>query len=273
MIDDFTESNRELWNKLTPVNAASRFYDLDGFLNGDCSLQPIELEEVGSVAGKSLLHLQCHFGMDTLSWGRLGARVTGVDFSEEAISLAYSLADKLSMNTEFICSDIYDLRSRLSGEFDIVFTSAGVLCWLQDIPRWAEIAASFVKPGGFLYVREFHPFAYMFDDTNNSPVPVLRHPYFPAEQPLRFEDQGSYANPESDIRTVSYEWSHSLAEITCALIDAGLTIEFLHEFPFSTYPSHPFLEKAEDGSWQYDKIDGGLPLMFSIRARKRLRSR
>ena len=128
-MDEYIKGNRDLWNELTPIHAQSEFYDMEGFKNGRSSmLYPIELEEMGDVSGKSLLHLQCHFGMDTLSWARLGAVVTGVDFSDKSIELARSLSEELGIEADFVCCDIYDLPENLKGEFDIVYTSGGVLC-------------------------------------------------------------------------------------------------------------------------------------------------
>ena len=144
-MEEYLKKNLDMWNDWAPLHAESEFYDVEGFKNGRNSLDSIELEEVGDVTGKSLLHLQCHFGMDTLSWARLGARVTGVDFSDKAIDIARSLSTELGIEADFICSSVYDLRKNLDGKFDIVYTSAGVLCWLPDLKQWAEIINHFPK--------------------------------------------------------------------------------------------------------------------------------
>jgi SAM-dependent methyltransferase len=267
-MDEYLETNRKMWDELTPIHAESEFYDLDGFKRGRCSLQQIEIEEVGDVTGKSMLHLQCHFGMDTLSWARRGATVTGIDFSGKAIELARSLADELGISARFICCNLYDLRSHLSGEYDIVFTSAGVLAWLPDLREWAGLIAHFLKQGGIFYLREFHPIAYMFNDDEAVTAPEVQYPYFQTEMPLRFDDAGSYADRNAATRNVNYEWPHSLSEIINSLIEAGLRLEFLHEFTFVGYQSHPFLTQGSDGNWRYEKLPGGLPLAFSIRAVK-----
>jgi len=267
-MDRFRLANREMWDRLTPIHAASDFYDMEAFLRGDCTLQTVEVEEVGDVDGKSLLHLQCHFGQDTLSWARRGANVVGTDFSEPAITLARSLADELKLDARFICCDLYDLPRHLDGEYDIVFTSAGVLCWLPDLTRWAGVITHFLRPGGIFYIREFHPMAGVFDDDPPVTEPRFRYPYFPSKEPLAFDDAGSYADPEAPIRAVSYEWPHSLGEIITTLATAGLRIEYLHEFPFSGYQSHPFLTRGQDGLWRYEEGQASLPLSFSIRAVK-----
>lgn len=267
-MDEFLKSNREMWDKLTPIHAQSEFYDVDGFKRGRCTLQPIEIEEIGDVTGKSLLHLQCHFGMDTMSWARRGATVTGADFSEEAINLARSLADELSIPAKFVCCDLYDLPQHLNGEFDIVYTGGGVLTWLPDLKEWGRVIAHFLKQGGRFYVREFHPFAYIFDDDDGVESPRTRYPYFRQDQPLRFDEEGSYADKDADTRNVNYEWPHSMSDIINSLVDAGLKIEWLHEFAHCSYQSHPFLKQGEDGLWRYDETPGGMPLMFSISASK-----
>jgi 2-polyprenyl-3-methyl-5-hydroxy-6-metoxy-1,4-benzoquinol methylase len=155
-MDDYTESNRVFWNARTAINA--KRYDIAGFKAGKSTLTALVREELGEVSGKSLLHLQCGVGLDTLSWARLGARVTGVDLSEDAIALAHSLTQETGLDARFVCTDIYELSQVLDDRFDIVFTWGGVLYWLSDLGRWAEIIAHFLKPGGVFYVQEIHPF-------------------------------------------------------------------------------------------------------------------
>jgi SAM-dependent methyltransferase len=263
-VDKFFDANRKLWDERTGFHVKADFYDVEGFKHGKCSLSPIDREELGDVSGKSLLHLQCHFGMDTLSWARLGARVTGADFSEKAIAQARALAEELGIPAEFVCSNVYDLPGKLTGQFDVVFTSAGVLNWLPDMAAWARVIAHFLAPGGTFYIREFHPTAYIFDEKEAS-GPLVRIPYFNTGQPLQFEAEGSYADRQADIKRESYEWPHGFGEIVNALIDAGLRIDFLHEFPFSTYQSHPWLTQGKDGLWRYEAVPNSIPLMFSIK--------
>lgn len=258
--------NQDLWDGWTAIHETSELYDIESFRRGRCSLAAIEVEEVGQVTGKRLLHLQCHFGQDTLSWARRGAIVTGADFSPKAIALAQSLADELDIAAEFVCSNVYDLPDNLEGEFDIVFTSAGVKCWLPDMTRWAEVIAHYLAPGGFFYIREFHPLADAYDWAEDVEEPILRKPYFPTAEPQRFEGSGSYGGAEPGVTRVSYEWTHSLGDFINALLGAGLRPEFLHEFPFCTYQHRPFLTQGDDGLWRYDRVDDGIPLMFSIKA-------
>jgi ubiquinone/menaquinone biosynthesis C-methylase UbiE len=265
----YTEANRRHWDEVVLTHVDSEFYDVASFRAGKTKLKPVELMELGQVRGKSLLHLQCHFGLDTLSWAREGAIVTGVDFSERAVEVARNLAAETEIDARFVVSDIYSLPRNLRGNFDIVFTSYGVLCWLPDISGWAEVMARFIKPGGTFYIVEFHPFAGVFDNAPEVADLNVRYPYFPTAEPLRSEGHGSYADPSAQIRhQVTYQWQHTLGDIVSALIDAGLLIEFMHEFPFSTYQFLPFTEKQPDGTVRLKKHDGCVPLLFSIKASK-----
>ena len=262
------EINRRYWNEVVPVHARSKMYNVEGFKAGGLSLDKLERGEVGDVAGKRLLHLQCHFGMDTLSWARLGARVTGMDYSPPAIEKARGLAEECGIDARFICCNLYDLPHQLAGEFDIVFTSYGVLCWLPDLRQWAGIAASYVKPGGFFYIAEFHPFSYVFDD--EADTLKYRYPYF-AQEATRFEFDGTYADKEAKLKNrEDYEWTYRLGDVVTALVEAGLRVEYLHEHAFTVYEQLAFLEKAEPGRWRFPRGEQPIPLMFSLKASKPL---
>ena len=271
-MDEFLNANREHWNELVPINAKSEMYDLDSFKAGKSSLNSIELEELGDVAGKSLLHLQWHFGKATLSWARLGAKVTGVDFSEKAIMLARSLGEDIGVDADFVVSDVYDLPDALDAreKFDIVFTSYGVLCWLPDLTRWGQIIAHFLKPGGTFYLAEFHPFANIFYDEDDATDLVVHYPYFYTPEPMRFEPDGygSYADRSATVTTTDFEWNHGLGDVINALISAGLKIEFLREFPYSCYQHLPMMEKGDDGYWRLKDKGESVPLVYSIKATK-----
>jgi SAM-dependent methyltransferase len=269
MHGSFLKANRDRWNELTAIHAPSAFYDVTAFRAGRCTLRPIEVEELGDVAGKSLLHLQCHFGLDTLSWARRGAQVTGVDFSEEAIALARSLGRELDIPAEFVCSDVYDLPKALTGAFDVVFTSYGVLCWLPDLHRWAAVAAHFLKPGGVLHLAEIHPFAMVLDDRTSGPELRVAYSYFHRPEPLRYEAQGTYADRSARVaHTTSFEWIHSLGDVVGAVIGAGLRVEFLHEFPYGICGILPCMNQGPDGWWRLPEGDGTVPLLFSLKATK-----
>jgi SAM-dependent methyltransferase len=269
-MDRYRAANRALWDEWAVINAGSAFYDLESFKQGGVVLEPHEIAEVGDVAGKSLLHLQCHIGTDTLSWARLGARVTGVDFSERAVDVAESLSAALSIDARFVCADVLDLPAALDGEFDIVYTSRGVLGWLPDLRQWARVIAHFLEPGGFFYMTEQHPILYPWDDGDDATDLRLRHPYFERADPLPFPVRGSYADRAARVtQTVQYSWPHSMGEIVTAIAAAGLRIDFLHEFPFLFFPMLPFLERRADGHWWLPAgRPGELPLSFSLKATK-----
>ncbi len=265
-MDEYIEANRKLWNHWTDIHEKSTFYNVEGFKTQRVRLHPLEREELGDVQGKTLLHLQCHFGIDTLSWAGLGAVVTGADFSEKAIALARSLSEEMGVPARFVCSDLYSLPDTLEGQFDIVYTSHGALGWLPDMGRWGEVVAHFLKPGGTFYVIEVHPTAQVFDDEHPTDL-VPKYPYFQKE-PIKLDVQGSYADPTHEYQGVEYGWNHTMADYINALINAGLRIEFLHEFPFMAWQEFPFMERGEDRWW---KLPGGaemIPLMFSIKATK-----
>jgi len=267
-MDEFRRANRELWDEWAAVNARSGLYRLDEFRAGKNKLNALEREEMGEVAGLTLLHLMCHFGMDTLSWARLGAAVTGIDFSPEAIRMARELSDETGVPGRFICSELYELPAHLDETFDRVFSSYGVLAWLPDLPGWARIVARYLKPGGRFYLAEFHPAAMLFDDMVEEPEWRVGYDYF-AEGPVRFEINGSYADPAAEVRaTHSYEWFYPLGKVVTALTEAGLRLEFLHEHPYTVYRQFPFVTEGEDGLWRLPEGMLRVPLLFSLRAVK-----
>jgi SAM-dependent methyltransferase len=267
-MDDYLSTNHQLWNAWTPLHETADFYNLASFKAGDSSLRPIERAELTEVAGRSLLHLQCHFGLDTLSWARKGAIVTGVDFSDQSIALAQALSAELDIPAHFVCSDIDHAPSVLSGQFDIVFTSYGVLPWLRDLRRWAGVIAHFLKPNGIFYIVDDHPFMRILSARESGELMVANR-YFYTEEPSRIEARGSYAAPGDEQTPLRhwYIWNHSIGEILDALIGAGLRIEFLHEFPFAMRAKFPDMECGADGVWRFTKPPM-IPLLFSLQARK-----
>jgi ubiquinone/menaquinone biosynthesis C-methylase UbiE len=258
----YIETNRSLWDGWTELNKNSDFYDLEGFKAGKNKLKSIEMEELTDVSGKTMLHLMCHFGMDTMSWARMGAKVTGIDFSPEAISLAKSLSEELNIPARFIETELYDLPKVLDEKFDIVFTSYGVKAWIRDIERWAGIIARYLKPGGVFYMVEFHPFLEMIADDGEK----LEYPYFYTPEPIKYVAEGNYADPGHEFKHEAYEWIHSLGDIVSALISEGLRIDFLHEFPYSPYNCCPFFTEYSPGRYVAKKYPNMVPLVFSIHA-------
>jgi SAM-dependent methyltransferase len=266
-MEKYFRNNLDMWNDWAQLHAESEFYDVEGFRNGRCTLYPIEREEVGDVTGKSLLHLMCHFGLDTLSWSRLGAKVTGVDFSDKAIGIARSLSQETGIKANFVCSNIYDLPQNLEGQFDIVYTSAGVLCWLPDLKKWADVIAQFLKSGGFFYILEGHPFLNMLmvEDPDAS-APEILNSYFYSPEPEEYQIDGSYAGAKTEKTHTSNEWTHSMGDIMNALVSAGLRIEYLREYPKIFYKAVPYMVQDDEGYWRIpgDKV----PLIFTIKATK-----
>lgn len=267
-MDEFMESNRRLWNEWTRIHVAGSYHDLASFKDGSRAnrLLPHEIEEVGDVRGKDLLHVQCHFGLDTLSWARLGATVTGVDFSSEAIAEARKLAKDVDIDATFVESNVYDLAENLHGDYDIVYTASGVLGWLPDIERWAQVLSGYVRPGGFLYITEIHPVLQAFDDAGEPGELKLRYRYWSGEV-IRTPAQGSYAAPDAQVETShEFGWNHSMGEIVSSIAAAGLRIEYLHEFPFLAWAS-PLMEEQGDGTWKLPgELHEKLPLYFSLKA-------
>ncbi len=265
----YYDAIQKMWDEFAKVNYQSEVYQTKEFLKGKTSLNSIELDELGKfVKGKSLLHLQCHFGLDTLSWARQGAKVTGVDISGKAINLARQLAKNAKIEATFVESNIYDLPKNLDEKYDIVFTSYGVLCWLNDLKRWAEIIAQFLKLGGIFYIAEFHRFIWVFDwdDPNDF---VLKNNYFHDPEPIGYTVSGSFADGNKTTEKLDgYEWSHSLSDVINSIISAGLQIKFFNEFSKAPFQRFPFLKKSVDGYWRYDHSEIQLPLVFTLMAKK-----
>jgi SAM-dependent methyltransferase len=267
-VDPYLAANQALWNQWTPWHVRSTFYDVEGFKAGQDRLDPIEVAGLGDVSGKSLLHLQCHFGLATLSWARRGATVAGADFSLEAITAARALAREMCLAATFVHSDLYELPQHLTGQFDMVFTSHGGLGWLPDLDGWARVIAHCLRPGGRFFIVEVHPVVLMFDEQRQDTALRLRYPYFHQSAPLQAEEKGSYAVPDAPVQGVAYYWFHSLAEIFGALLGAGLRLTSFAEYPFMGWAYFPWMECRNDGWWYLPPGKGELPLMFSLSATK-----
>lgn len=262
------ESNRRLWDEWTDVH--ERAYDVGGFRRGENRIAEHEQAEIGSVEGLTLLHLQCHFGLDTMSWARLGAHVTGIDFSPKAIALARTIAAEEGIRARFIESDVYDLPGVLDETFDLVYTSNGVLGWLPEIKPWAEVVARYVRPGGRFYVLEVHPVVLAMADEGVGPGELrLGYPYWEHHDAIAVPTHGSYADRDATVVTPKeYGWDHSLGEIVTALAETGLRIDRLIEYPFLNWEA-PFLVPDGEGRYRLPPdATGELPLMFSILASK-----
>ena len=259
------DTNRAHWDEIAPVHLKA--YRVDRLLAGVSLIDEIQKGELYPVAGKRLLHLQCHIGTDTLSLALDGAQVTGVDFSQQSIRIARELAQRMNIPAEFVLANVLELPEGL-GEYDLVYTSQGVLCWISDIQRWAEAIACHLKPGGTFYIFETHPTLMMFDDNQASSFHV-RYPYFHTAEPIHDEeDYPDYADSTYIPQTRTYEWQWSLADVVNALIGSGLTIELLNEHDKCFYKALPGMKRTPDGWWILEGFEGMIPMAFSLRARK-----
>ncbi|MBC3757335.1 class I SAM-dependent methyltransferase [Hyunsoonleella sp. SJ7] len=260
----FFKTNKSTWNNKVKVHAKSEMYDMEAFKKGKSSLMPYELEALGGVSGKSLLHLQCHFGQDTLSWSRMGAKCTGVDLSDEGIKLAKDLNEELKLDAEFICCNVLDTSEYVKEHFDIVFTSYGVIGWLPDLKPWGKMIAKRLKPGGTFFMAEFHPMVWMFDYLQDEPI--IKYGYM-QDEVIYEEYEGTYADENSKMVSKEYGWNHGLGEVVSALTEAGLRIDYLKEFDESPYDVLPNLIKTDSG--MYVTKDKLYPLIFCLRASKK----
>ncbi|WP_341216770.1 class I SAM-dependent methyltransferase [uncultured Wocania sp.] len=259
----YFKTNKATWNEKVKVHAKSAMYNLDDFKKGKSSLMLYELNALGNVNGKSLLHLQCHFGQDTLSWSRLGAKCTGIDLSDEGINLAQQLNDELKLDANFVCCNVFDTSQFVKETFDIVFTSYGVIGWLPDLKPWGKMIAERLKKGGTFYMVEFHPIVWMFDYLEGKPF--MKYGYM--QNDVIYEEyEGTYANQESKMISKEYGWNHGLGEVVSALTEAGLHIEYLKEYDESPYNVLPNLIETETGMFvTKDKL---YPLIFELKATK-----
>lgn len=264
--------NRAWWDERVPLHLASELYGVDRFLAGGSTLRPFEVEEAGSVAGKRLVHLQCHFGLDALSWARAGASVVGLDFSAPAVDAANALAGETGLDARFVRADVHEAPAALAGErFDIVYTGLGALNWLPDLSRWAAVVAELLKPGGFLYLSEFHPLTWIFADDGLT----VELDYFHDPGGTVFDEgAGSYADPDAQTgQNETREWAHPLADVLSAVLEAGLALELFHEHDYTLFPRFPDMVADREllgAGVVYRQPEGRprLPLMYSLRARR-----
>ncbi len=260
-VNDYKTCNRRLWDVRVKSHLKSDFYNVAGFLKGAGSLNPIELELLGDVSGKDILHLQCHFGLDTLSLARLGARVTGVDISGAAIEQARHLAHQTALKAEFIKSDVYQAPEKIHKKFDVVFTTYGVLGWLPDMTRWAETVKHFLKPGGMLLLVEFHPVVWMFDSSFSK----IDYAYFNRETIIE-EEKGSYADPQKESAGIAVTWNHSLSDVLGALLGQGLNLTHFSEYDYTPYNCFRDMQETGAGQYQIRALTGKLPLLYALKA-------
>lgn len=260
---DYININKEAWNNKTSVHIASPFYNIAAFKAGATSLNDIELNLLGNIKGKSILHLQCHFGQDTIALNRLGATTVGVDLSDKAIAYAKQLAEETNSTAQFICCNIYDLPEHLDRHFDIVYTSYGTIGWLPDLDKWAQIIANYLKPGGQFIFVEFHPLVWMYDDHFDK----IAYSYFMQEPIIETED-GSYADKSADIKQTNITWNHSLSEVMSCLLKNNLSLKAFNEYDYSPYNVFHNMVEYEPKKYRIGHIYHTIPLVYSIIAEK-----
>ncbi len=261
--NNYLEINRQSWNARTDIHLKSAFYDLEGFMNGKTSLNNIELALLGNLKGKKILHLQCHFGQDTISLSRLGAEVTGIDLSDQAIQHAKKIAKQAKSSAKFICCDLYDLPNHLAQQFDLVFSSYGTICWLPDLDKWAKIISTFLKPNGQFVFAEFHPVVWMFDDNFEK----IKYTYFNSGAIIETEN-GTYADTSAEITQDYVNWNHSLGDVVNSLLKNGLEINSLCEYDYSPYNCFNNMVEFEPKKYRIAHLENKIPMIYSIKATK-----
>jgi len=260
---DYIEKNRLSWNNRVEAHLKSDFYDVEGFLKGNSSLKSIELGLLGNISGKKILHLQCHFGQDSISMARLGAKVTGVDLSDASIAAAKALATAAGEEVQFICCDVYALPAYLEDDFDIVFTSYGVIGWLPDLGQWAGVISRFLKPGGIFVFVEFHPVVWMFDDDFRE----VGYCYFNSGALIESEN-GTYADRNAPITQEYVCWNHSIGEVVNSLLKHGLQLRHLEEYDYSPYDCFRHTFEYAPGKFRIAHLEDKIPMVYSIAAVK-----
>ncbi len=267
-MDDHLAANRANWNDRVSIHVASDLYGVDAWLRERPGLRRWEAEALDDVTGLDVVHLQCHFGLDTLSLADAGATVTGLDFSGEAVAQAHSLADRagLTERARFVEADVLQAAVALAPErFDLVYVSLGALCWLPSVDRWASQVAALLRPGGRLYLHDGHPLSWALADDDLR----VEHTYFEEVEPYVGDEAGTYTDGEATVaNTRTYEWNHSIGEIVSAVIDHGLTITSLVEHDWTVWPRFPWLLRAADDRWHVPPDRPRLPLSFTLMANR-----
>lgn len=262
--EEFFKENQKMWDDRVQIHTDSEMYDLHSFKAGRNSLTSLELDEIGDVVGKKILHLQCHFGQDSLSLARMGAKVTGIDFSEKAIAFARELNLEMGLDAEFIQSDIYGLKDNLDAEFDFIFTSFGVIGWLPNLNKWADIIDHFLKPGGVFYMAEFHPFIWTLDHENDFKI---HYPYF-NRNVIEEVAEGTYANQLAKLKHKNYSWNHPITDVLTPLLNKGFRLLNFSEFDYSPFDVFPDMKAIEKRKYRINRFGGDIPYVYSIKLKK-----
>jgi len=271
-VSDYRSVNRVSWDERAPAHAASPDYALARFESDPEFISDVvrfDLPRLGDVAGLDGVHLQCHIGTDTLSLARLGARMTGLDFSGAALAQARRLAERTGAEVRFVEAEVYDAVERLgAGAFDLVYTGVGALCWLPDIRRWAGVVARLLRPGGRLFIREGHPTLWSLADVREDGLLAVEHPYFETAEPTVWDEGGTYVETDVEfVHNTTHEWNHGLGEIVTALLDQGLNLTMLVEHdsvPWEALPGQ--MERLEGGEWRLADRPSRLPHTYTLQA-------
>lgn len=258
---DYLEINKNSWNAKVDYHLKSDFYFVEEFIAGRTSLNEPELKLLGNIKGKKILHLQCHFGQDSISLARMGAEVTAVDLSDKAIAEAKILANKCGVEVNFIESDVYNLPKVLENKFDIVFTSYGTIGWLPDLEKWAKVISHFLKKGGKFVFVEFHPVVWMFDDDFTK----IAYDYS-SKEPIIETYEGTYADRNAEISQQYVMWNHSLADVFQSLINENLEIKTFEELDWSPYACFKHTVEYEKGKFRINVLEKKIPLVYTLTA-------
>jgi SAM-dependent methyltransferase len=273
-VDEYAQVNRANWDERVPAHAASPDYNVDDFLADPAYLSDVvrfDLPLLGDISGQRGVHLQCHIGTDTISLARLGASMTGVDFSGPAVRQARAFAEQTGADATFVESDIYEAADAVGrGAFDFVFTGIGALCWLPSVSRWARVVADVLHPGGRLFIREGHPVLWSLAGEREDDLIVIEYPYFERDEPTIFDQGGTYVATEAEFEhTITHEWNHGLGEIVTSLLDAGMTITGLTEHdsvPWEALPGH--MDRIEGDEWRLRDRPWRVPHSYTLQAVK-----
>jgi SAM-dependent methyltransferase len=267
-------ANRANWDSRTPVHLASRFYGVDDpARRAEDWFGPFEWDDLGPLANRDLIHLQCHLGTETVAFARKGARTVGLDFSGESISAANRIAEQEGVDVDYVHADVYDAARALAGrKFDIVYTGKGAVCYLPDLHLWAGVISDLLRPGGLVYIVEFHPVLQSLSPKPNpddGPELLMRYDYLEGRGAIERKSAFTYTDgPALQHATRAYEWSHGLGEVVTALVDAGLTITRLRETELLPWPRWERMIPDESGWWRLPPTDPRIPLLYGLTATK-----
>jgi SAM-dependent methyltransferase len=274
-VEDYAELNRASWDERAPAHAASRDYAVDQFASDPGHLSEVvrfDLPLLGDIGGRRGVHLQCHIGTDTVSLARLGADMTGLDFSPASLAQARRIARLAGADVRFVEAEVYDAPGALGPEpFDLVYTGIGALCWLPDIARWARVVAGLLRPGGRLFIREGHPVLWALDDPRPDGLLAMEYPYFEREEAMVFDEGGTYVDTDAVFtHNRTHEWNHGLGEIVTALMAAGMDLTGLVEHdsvPWDALPGQ--MERIGGGEWRLADRPWRLPHTYTLQAVRR----